>query len=414
MMRRSSPTADAAVLSPLELAHMHDLHAAMLEQRVPPVRWALYLLCALVLCFLLWAGLTRVDEVTRGNGKVISNSGDQLIQSLEGGILARLHVREGDRVEAGQTLLEIDATRANAAFKEGVNKMAALQASAARLRAEAYGRSLVFPPEIAKHPEFIRNETLAYNSRRQALDQAVSELQRSQKLAEQEVALSEPLMARGLISDIELLRMRRQVNDFRLQVAEKQNKYRAEANADLGRVESELSQSRENVVAKEDTARRTVITAPVRGVVKDIRLSTIGGVIQPAATILEIVPLDDRLLVEARIRPQDVAFLREGLPATVKVTAYDFAIYGGLDGVVEHISPDTLREDSRMAVAATGEETYYRVLVRTQRASLGTPDKPLPIMPGMTASVDIRSGEKSVLDYLLKPVFKAREALRER
>jgi adhesin transport system membrane fusion protein len=149
-------------------------------------------------------------------------------------------------------------------------------------------------------------------------------------------------------------------------------------------------------------------------VVKDVRLSTIGGVVQPAATIMEIVPMDDRLLVEAKVKPQDVAFLRQGLPATVKVTAYDFGIYGGLEGIVELISPDTLREDSRMAVAATGEETYYRVLVRTKESSLKMDGKTLPIIPGMTTSVDIRSGEKSILDYLLKPVFKAREALRER
>jgi len=404
----------SSALRAVDLAHMRDLHAAMLEQSTPRIRVALYMLCLLLASAFGWAALTKVDEVTRGSGKVISNSGDQMIQSLEGGILAKLHVKEGDKVEQGQVLLEIDATRANAAYKEGYNKMVALQASAARLRAEAYGKALNFPAELGRYPEIIRNETLAYNSRRQALDQSVSELKRSLNLAEQEVALSEPLKARGLMSDIELLRMKRQTNDFRLQIAERQSKYRAEANAELSRVESELSQSRENVVARADTAQRTVVKAPVRGIVKDIRISTIGGVIQAAATIMEIVPLDDRLLVEGRFRPQDVAFLREGLPATVKITAYDFGVYGGLDGIVEHISPDTLREDSRTAIAATGEETYYRVLVRTREASLKVGDKLLPIIPGMTTSVDIRSGEKSILDYLLKPVYKAREAFRER
>lgn len=404
----------AHTLREADLAHMHDLHAAMLSQAVPKVRWALYLMALLLVSALTWAHQMRVDEVTQGQGKVISNSGDQLIQSLEGGILARLLVKEGDRVELGQTLLDIDATRANAVYKEGVNKVVALQASAARLRAEAYGRPLVFPPELSRQADVVRNETQAYQARRAALEQGVAELERSLALAEQEVNLSEPLRARGLLSDIEMLRMKRQVNDFRLQIAEKQNKYRAEANADLGRVESELAQSRENVVAKADTARRTTIKSPVKGIVKAIRLSTVGGVIQPAATIMEIVPLDDRLLIETKIRPQDVAFLREGLPATVKVTAYEYGIYGGLDGVVEHISPDTLREESRMAVASTGEETYYRVLVRTTRSSLHAAGKELPIIPGMTTTVDIRSGQKSVLDYLLKPVFKAREAFRER
>jgi adhesin transport system membrane fusion protein len=325
-----------------------------------------------------------------------------------------LHVRQGDRVEAGQVLLETDPTKANAVYKEGLNKLIALQASAARLRAEAYGTALVFPPELQRYPDVVRYETLAYNSRRASLNQSVTELQRSMQMAEQEVALSDKLVARGLISDVEMLRMKRQVNDFQLQISDRQSKYRSEANTELSRVESELSQSRENVVARADTAKHTVFKSPVRGIVKNILISTIGGVIQPAATIMEIVPLDDKLLVEVKIRPQDVAFLHVGLPAMIRVTAYDFSIYGGLQGVVEHISPDTLREESRTAVAATGEETYYRVLVRTQESVLRIGAQTFPILPGMTTTADIRSGEKSVLSYLLKPIFKAREALRER
>ena len=401
-------------LKPVDLAHMQDLHAAMLDQSVPQVRWVLYLLAALLVAFFAWAATSRVDEVTKGNAKVIASSGEQMIQSLEGGLLHHLYVKEGDRVEPGQVLLEVDATRANAAYKEGMNKQWALQASLARLRAEAYGRPLVFPPELQGKTEFIRNETLAYNSRRQSLEQSLADVQRSLDLAQEEVRMSEPLAARGLISDIELLRMKRQVNDFQLQLTERRNKYRAEANNDLVRVESELAQTRENTVARQDTAQRTVFKAPVRGIVKDIRVSTIGGVIQPAAVIMEIVPVDDVLLVEVKIKPQDVAFLQEGMPALVKVTAYDFSIYGGLQGTVKHISPDTLREESRTAVATTGEEAYYRVLVQTQESSIRKDDKTLPIIPGMTASVEIRSGEKSILDYLLKPVFKAKEAFRER
>ena len=401
-------------LQPAEIAHMRELHVAMVDHAPPRVRWATYVFVLILLVFFTWAAVSRVDEVTRGAGKVTATSGEQMIQSLEGGILAKMHVREGDRVQPGQVLIEIDPTRANAAYKEGFNKMVALQASAARLRAEAYEMPLGFPPELSRHPDIIRNETLAYNSKRLALASGVAELQRSLNLAEQEVTLTEPLVARGLLSDIEVLRMKRQVNDFRLQISEREGKYRAEANAELSRVESELSQSRENVIARADTAQRTVVRAPVRGVVKDVRISTIGGVIQPAATIMEIVPLDDRLLIEAKVRPQDVAFIHEGMPATVKITAYDFGVYGGLDGVVEHISPDTLKEDSRLAAATSGEETYYRVLVRTKEAALNFKGKSLPIMPGMTATVDIRSGQKSILDYLLKPIYKAREALQER
>jgi adhesin transport system membrane fusion protein len=401
-------------LHPVDLAHMRELHAVMVDRSQPPVRWSLYMLAAIVLVFVVWASLTSVDEVTRGNGKVVSSSGEQMIQSLEGGILSKLHVRQGDRVEAGQVLLETDPTKANAVYKEGLNKLIALQGSAARLRAEAYGTALVFPAELQRYPDVVRSETLAYNSRRTSLTQSVAELQHSLQMIEQEIALSEKLVARGLISDVEMLRMKRQVNDFQLQISDRQSKYRSEANAELSRVESELSQSRENVVARADTAKHTVFKSPVRGIVKNILISTIGGVIQPAATIMEIVPLDEKLLVEVKIRPQDVAFLHVGLPATVRVTAYDFSIYGGLQGEVEYISPDTLREESRTALAATGEETYYRVLVRTHESVLRVGEQTLPILPGMTTTADILSGKKSVLSYLLKPIFKAREALRER
>jgi len=211
--------------------------------------------------------------------------------------------------------------------------------------------------------------------------------------------------------------MRRQANDFQIQIAERMNKYRGEANTDLTRLEGELAQSRDNLSAREDTMRRTLIKAPVRGTVKNIRITTIGGVIQPAVDIMEIVPLGDQLIVETKIRPQDVAFLRPGLPATVKITAYDYSIYGGLSGQVEQISPDTLRDDRRAPVGppgTPGDDSYYKVLVRTTTATLMSAGKELPIIPGMTASVEIRSGEKTVLDYILKPVFKAREALRER
>jgi adhesin transport system membrane fusion protein len=291
----------------------------------------------------------------------------------------------------------------------------ALQGMIARLKAEAYGQPLAFSAAVAKAPDIVRNETEAYTARRRALEEHTAGLRRGLELAEQEIRMTEPMVARGLISDLELLRMKRQANDFRIQIGERMNKYRAEANADLPRMESELAQSRESLAAKEDTMRRTILRAPVRGTVKNIRVTTIGGVIQPAVDIMEIVPLGDKLIIETKIRPQDVAFLRPGLPATVKVSAYDFAIYGGLTGTVEQISPDTLRDERRGQASANGEDTsYYKVLVRTTSAVLHSGGKELPIIPGMTTSVEIRSGEKTVLDYLLKPVMKAREAFRER
>ena len=225
--------------------------------------------------------------------------------------------------------------------------------------------------------------------------------------------MSEPLSKRGLMSEVEILRMKRQANEFRLQIAERQNKFRAEANSELTRLEGELAQAKENVGGREDVMRRTTVRAPVRGTVKNIRITTIGGVIQQGADIMEIVPLEDQLLVEAKIKPSDVAFLRPGLPATVKISAYDYSIYGGLKGTVEYVSPDTLKDDEKSR-AGRPDATYYRLVVRTDKAALAAGGKEYPIIPGMIATAEVRTGEKTILSYLLKPVLKAREAFRER
>ncbi|WP_460164670.1 HlyD family type I secretion periplasmic adaptor subunit [Pseudomonas sp. S2_F03] len=324
-----------------------------------------------------------------------------------------MQIREGNIVEKGQVLLKIDPTRANSSYSEVKSKMVALMATIDRLRAEAYQQPLKFSPEVQEVPSEVELETKAYNARRQALEESIAALEKSYSLSAREIASAEPLAAKGLLSDVELLRMRRQANDIKLQMVERKNKFTAEANAELVKLELEASQTRENLLGRADIVERTTIRAPLRGTVKNIRVSTIGGVIQPGQDILEIVPLEDELLVEGKIRPSDVAFLRPGLPVTVKITAYDYAIYGGLSGTVQHISPDTLKDEQKVA-SGRADDTYYRVLVLTDRNSLLAGDKELPIIPGMVASVEIRTGEKTILDYLLKPVFKAREAFWER
>ena len=255
----------------------------------------------------------------------------------------------------------------------------------------------------------MRNETDTYNARKQALDQAVATAASSRALIAREIAITGPMVDKGLVAEIELLRLKRQFNDLQAQTQERVSKYRVDAANELSKIESELAQTQEVLTARQDQVQRTVVTAPVRGTVKNIRMNTRGGVIAPGGDIMEIVPLEDKLLVEAKIRPHDVAFLRPGLPATVKITAYDYSIYGGLDGHVELISPDTLREERKPE-----EDSYYRVLVRTTNSVLRSGGNELPIIPGMTASVEIRTGEKTVMDYILKPVLKVREALRER
>ena len=402
-----------AALAPGDAAFMNDIQESLLAQTTPGSKLVLYLILGVVVSGLVWASYARVEEITQAEARIISMSREQVIQSLEGGILAHMYVREGAVVEKGEVLLKIDPTRARSSYREALSKVIGLRASITRLRAEAYQTPLDFDDMVKQDPSIVAQETQAFNARQRALNESVSALERSHTLTLREIRMAEPLAAKGLMSEVELLRMQRQANDIQSQIVERTNKFRADANSELSRMEMELGQTNENLVGRADIVDRTTVTAPVRGTVKNVRVNTIGGVIQPGENILEIVPLEEQLLVEGKIRPGDVAFLHPGLPATVKITAYDYAIYGGLKGVVQYISPDTLKDDQK-AAAGRADDTYYRVLVLTDSSTLETRGKSLPIIPGMLASMEIRTGEKTILDYLLKPVFKAREAFRER
>ncbi|MDO4905639.1 MAG: HlyD family type I secretion periplasmic adaptor subunit [Lautropia sp.] len=391
---------------------MRDMQQAMVNDRQKSSLLLLVLIVCLLASAATWAYHSRLEEITRGDARVIASSREQVIQSLEGGILAEMLVREGATVDAGQPLLRIDETKARSSYQEGYSKLISLKAMAARLRAESRGTPLKFPDDVLTDAEVVDNETDTYNARRDALQQAMATSKSSQALIAREIAITKPMVAKGLVAETELLKLQRQYNDLQMQMQERTSKHRVDAAHELSKVESELAQVQESLTARQDQVTRTVLTAPVHGIVKNIRMNTRGGVIQPGQDIMEIIPLEDQLLVEAKIRPHDVAFLRPGLPATVKISAYDYAIYGGLKGEVELISPDTLRDDERRA--APGEDRYYRVLVRTQDSTLSAAGKELPIIPGMTASVEIRTGEKTVMDYVLKPILKMREAMRER
>lgn len=406
------PAKDAALKSG-DAAFMSDLRESLLIQSTSGSRLVLGVIAALMVTGLTWAHFARVEEITQGEGKIVSKSREQLISSLEGGIIDELLVREGDIVDKGQPLIKIDPIRAESIYQEMRIKLMGLKAMMARLQAEAYQQPLRFPEELLTEPLMIKQETDAYNARKQALDDSVGALQHSHGLIMKEIALAEPLAARGLLSEVEILRMRRQANDLKIQMVERRNRYQGEANNELIKVELEVAQVTEGLVGRKDVLERTTVYAPVHGTVKNVRISTIGGVIQPGEDIMEIVPLEDQLIVEGQIKPQDVAFLRPGLPATVKVSAYDYGIYGGLKGTVVHISPDTLQDEKKLA-AGRPDATYYRVQVLTDTSWLEAADNRLPIIPGMTATVEIRTGEKTILDYLLKPIFKAQEAFRER
>jgi adhesin transport system membrane fusion protein len=389
---------------------LSDIYLLKLQPPDKMLRHGLKAVALVLLVFLMWAFFSTLDEVTTGLGKIVTTSREQVIQVAEAGVVAAVLVREGQLVQADEELVRIDDVRLGANMQESQARINGLQAASMRLRAEAQGSALVFPSELIKrNPDLVRSEQDTYRARRQSLDTSITALQQSLKVAQDEMKLTEPLAAKGLVSEMDVLRIQRTMSESRGRINELQAKYRADAASELAKIESELGSQTATLVGRTDAFKRTVLRSPKRGVVKNIRVNTQGGVVQAGQDIMEIVPVDDTLLVETRIRPVDIAFLRAGLPATVKITAYDSGIYGWLEGEVVQISPDTLRDEVRR------DETYYKVMVRTHAAALKTPDgKTLPIIAGMQAYVDIKTGRKSVLSYIFKPVLRVREALRER
>ncbi|WP_104490583.1 HlyD family type I secretion periplasmic adaptor subunit [Acinetobacter indicus] len=397
-----------------DLKLVNDLNAALQKEKHTGLFWMIGLLFVFLVVFVIWAYHSTVEEVTRGQGSVIPTSREQIVQSLDPGTIKEMQVREGDVVEKGQILLSLDDTRSAAILRESEAKVENLEAMAARLRAESYGTAIQFP--VGMSPDLQRRERAAYEARRRAVEDAVSGLRTSKSMLDREIAITAPMVSEGVMSEVELLRMRRQSSDLALQIDEKRNQYAADANNELVRIESELAQAKENMAMRADPVDRSLIRAPLRGIVKNIKINTVGGVVQAGQDIMEIVPLDDKLLVEAYIRPQDVAFVRPGLDAIVKITAYDYSLYGGLEGKVTLISPDTLRDKARPSeLNLNPDEAYYRILVETNQNALTDKNgKQMPIIPGMIASVDVKTGEKTILQYLIKPITRMKQALQER
>jgi adhesin transport system membrane fusion protein len=427
-----------------------EVNKALVEDAPRVVRLTIWTLIGFTLFMLVWAHLALVDEVTRGDGKAIPSSKLQKVQNLEGGIVSELFVREGQVVEIGDPLLRLDPTRFESNVGETEADRTAMLLRVERLSAEVENRALQISEEVRKLvPEQAASEEALYRSRQQQLQDEVAGLeeqlvQRQQELREfvskqgqyrnslqllrQEIAISEPLVAEGAISKVEVLRLRRAevenrgeleatglaipraesaIKEVERKIAETRSRFRSEALTQLNEARTDLNKANATGRALEDRVKRTLVTSPVRGIVKQLLVNTIGGVIQPGSDLVEIVPLDDTLLVEARIRPQDIAFLHPGQQAMVKFTAYDYTIYGGLAGELEQIGADTITDEEG--------NSFYLIKLRTQRSHLGTDENPLLIIPGMVASVDIMTGKKSILSYLLKPIIRARaEALRER
>lgn len=356
-----------------------------------------------VIIAILWANYAILDEVTVGEGKVIPSSEIQIIQNLEGGIIQNIFVKEGDIVKKDQILMQIDNTRFMSSNSEAEKKMDALQLEIIRIKAEMSDDKPVFPEEIKKaQPNLVSDQLNLYESRMRELNQ----LKISLDLAQKELDMTRPLLKNGAVSPVEVIRLDRTVNDIKGSI----DKFKSDELDRLNRARGDLSALMEANKADKDRLTRTTVRSPMYGIIKQIKTTTIGGVVQPGSDLVEVVPLDDTLLIEAKIRPADIGFIHSGQKAMVKLTAYDFSIYGGLEGKVEQISADTILDDTDKK-----NESFYVIRVRTDKNHLGTDAKPLPIIPGMLATVDILTGEKSVLAYILKPILKAKQsALRER
>lgn len=453
-------------LSDQDMTFVSDTSAALLQSTPRGARFLLWSILAFLLCAITWAYFAEVDEVTVGAGKVIPSQHLQVVQNLEGGIVADIVVKEGDKVEPGQPLIRLDDTQHLTSFRENQQARGNLQVMVARLQDEADLLKTLSTSKLARlrdlstytvnlnklaevSPSLVLGEMevlegrirnlqvgmqVLSDQRAQATEELrglrskVGSLTTSYELAIEELELKRPLVAEGVVSRIEFLQDRRKVNDlqgeldgvrFGISKAQKQvaelkqkrlelvAKFRSEALKEHRLSKAELDQLVESRIGLEDRVKRTLVTSPVKGTIQKINVTTVGGVVQPGMDLLEIVPLEGRLQVEAKIKPEDIAFIRPGLNAVVKLTAYDFAIYGGLAGEVVHVSADTNIDEEG--------NSFYIALIETTENHLGPVSKPLPIITGMLTSVDIMTGKKSVLDYLLKPINRARaNALRER
>lgn len=363
----------------------------------------------LLVSLISWSYYSELVEVSTGMGKVVPTSREQVIQSLEGGILSELLVREGDIVEAGQILAQLDLTKTEANVGESTAKYRAALASIARLESEVNQTQLEFPEDLKEYSHLIKTETRLYQTRKQGLDESIAGIRQALGLVQQELNLTRSLAQSGAASNVEVLKLQRQVSELQLKVTDKRSEYMVRAREELAKVKAETDSLESVIKGRADSLSRLTLRSPVRGIVKNIGITTRGGVLAPSASLMEIVPLDDKLLIEARISPRDVAFIYPGQEAKVKITAYDYSIYGGLDGEVALISPDTIQDEIKPEIF------YYRVFIRTETDALVNEKGTLfPIVPGMIATVDIKTGEKTVFEYLMKPINKAKEALRER
>lgn len=437
-------------LDTYDLQYMSSLSEAVLQKSPKKSRYILWLVAVALSWLILWADNAEIDELTRGQGKVIPFHQLQIVQNLEGGILSEILVSEGEIVKKGQIILKISNTNFTSSFKESQLRQNELKAKFLRLDAEAHNKSFKYNKnqnkDLLKQISYekslyesnqeqlkssIKTAQEQINQKKQEVKELYAKIEQQKttlKLMEEELSLTKPLVEKNLVPKVEFLKLQRELNGLKgevessklsiprlkSQIEESSSKiteikleYQNRAKKEFNEVAAEISRLSETNTALDDKVKRTLVRSPVDGTVQQLLINTIGGVIQPGMDIVEIVPTQDNLLVETKIKPSDIAFLRPQLEAMVKFSAYDFAIYGGLKGKLTNISADTITDEKG--------ESYYLVRIKTEKNHLGNASKPLPIIVGMTASVDIITGKKTVLDYLLKPILKAKQsAMRER
>jgi len=427
-----------------------DIRETILAQTPQGGRLIIWATLILLVIFIIWASFSELEEVTRGEGKVVPSGHVQIVQNLEGGIISEILINVGDKVKKDQLLLKMDPTRFSSSFEENHVKYLSDKAKAARLKAEATGSALVIPEDVLKErPDIAERERQLFQTRRMALGSSseikrqqinqrrqelkeleakLVELNRTHALLQKEIGMIKPLVNKGAASDVEVLQLERQASQLegeidrvrhaipaaqaKLQESEVALRelslsYRSKSSTESSEVLKELDESASSSLALKDRLDRTAVRSPVDGIVNRVMVKTVGGVVQPGMDLVEIVPMHGNLLIEAKIKPSDIAFLRPGQKATIKFTAYDYTVYGALDAELESVGADSITDDKG--------NSYFLVRLRTDKNYLGTAQHPLPIMPGMVTTVDILTGKKTVLSYILKPVLKARYmALRER
>lgn len=377
----------------------------MSQSNAPTRRISMMVVISLGLAgFITWAAYFEIDQSVRTQGQVIASARTQVIQTVDGGVLSELNVVEGQQVKAGEVLAVLEKNRAKAGFEESRDKAASLRIALVRANAEAHQTSPTFSPELRRHPNFIRAQERFYVQRKRTLEQDLASLNEAVLIAREEVSMHEALFKEGNVSQLEMLRTRRQLIELQGRVTTLNNKYRQDASAEATKLEEDLASVTSRLEERQSVLGHTTLASPAAGIVKYLRVTTIGGVLRPGDELMQISPSDELLIIEGKVTPADIGQLHPGLPVSVKLDAFDYSVYGALDGVLTYVSPDTLSE-----TAPNGQsQTYFRVHVQINPLQTQNPKAAsIIVKPGMTASLDIRTGTRSVLKYLAKPVFKS-------